>query len=125
MVHMIHVTKWKKPKKAERSITVYKILNTNCVSPYMGFVYNLGVKYNTDMESYRSQFTDGFYVEAGFHAFTDKRALLKSSLKKDFISTVAFKCIILKGSSYYISSCKKEIVSDSIIIKRRLLFNRF
>ena len=117
-------TKWKKPKKAEKDIIVYKILDKYCVSPYRGFMYNLGVKYNTDMESYNGQFTKGLYIHAGFHAFTSKRALLKSSLKKEK-SAIAFKCVIPKGSSYYISSCKKEIVSDSIIIKRRLLFNRF
>ena len=114
-------TRWKKPKEAEKDIIVYKILDKNCVSPYRGFAYNLGVKYDTNMESYNSYFNNDLYIKAGFHAFTSKRALLKSSLK----SGVAFKCIIPKGSSYYISSCKKEIVSDSIIIKRRLLFNRF
>ena len=114
-------TEWKKPKKAENDIIVYKILDKNCVSPYRDFKYNLGVKYDTGMNSCNSQFTNGLYINVGFHAFTSKRALLKSSLK----SGVAFKCIIPKGSSYYISSCKKEIVSDSIIIKRRLLLNIF
>lgn len=118
-------TRWKKPKKAEKDIVVYKILHKNCISPYRGFEYDLGVKYDTDMESFKSQYTNGLYIDVGFHAFTSKRALLKSGLKRDFIPGVAFKCIIPKGSSYYISSCKKEIVSDSIIIKRRLLFNRF
>ena len=114
-------TKWKKPKKAKRDIIVYKILDRYCKSPYRGFAYNLGVKYDTDMKSFKGMFTSGIYIDVGFHAFTSKRALLKSSLK----SGVAFKCIIPKGSSYYISYCKKEIVSDSIIIKRRLLFNIF
>lgn len=114
-------TKWKKPKKAEKDIIVYKILDKNCISPYRGFVYNLDVKYDTDMKSYEGMFTSGLYIDVGFHAFTSKRALLKSCLKPP----TAFKCVIPKGSSYYISSCKKEIVSDSIIIKRRLLFNRF
>lgn len=119
-------TQWKKPKKAEEDITVYKILDETHVSPIRGFVYNLGVKYNTDMRTHESLFAFGFYVEDGFHAFTSKRALLKSSLMKNPLKLgVAFKCIIPKGSSYYISFCKKEIVSDSIIIKRRLLFNRF
>lgn len=118
-------TIWKKSKKAERNIVVYKILYKNCLSPCRDFLYNLGVKYDTDMESHNIQFTRGLYVEAGFHAFTSKKALLKSSLKKEFTSAVAFKCIIPKGSKYYISADKKEIVSDSIIIKRRLLFNRF
>lgn len=118
-------TKWKKPKKAEKDIIVYKVLSRNCISPYTCFVYNLGVKYDTDMESFNSYFTNGLYIEAGFHAFTSKRALLRSCVKERFPTMVAFKCIIPKGSSYYISSCKKEIVSDSIIIKRRLLFNRF
>lgn len=118
-------TKWKKPKKAERNIIVYKILDKDCISPYRGFIYNLGVKYNTDMKSCEDIFTDNIYVDDGFHAFTSKRALLKSYIYEDSISTVAFKCIIPKGSSYYISSCKKQIVSDSIIIKRRLLFDRF
>lgn len=118
-------TRWKKPKKAEKDIIVYKILNKDCASPYRGFKYNLGVKYDTDMESFKGMFTSGLYIESGFHAFTSKRALLKSFLKKEFKSAKAFKCIIPKGSSYYISSCKKEIVSDSTIIKRRLLFNRF
>lgn len=113
-------TKWKKPKEAKKDIIVYKILNKTCVSPIRDFVYNLGVKYNTDMKFYGGQYTDGLFVEAGFHAFTNKRALLRSSLPG-----VAFKCIIPKGSSYYISAYKKEIVSDSIIIKRRLLFNIF
>lgn len=118
-------TKWKKPKKAKKDIIVYKILDENCISPYRGFAYNLGVKYDTNMKSYKEMFISGLYIYVGFHAFTSKRALLKSYLKKEFISAVAFKCIIPKGSSYYISSCKKEIVSESIIIKRRLLFNRF
>ena len=118
-------TRWKKPKKAKRNIIVYKILDKTRVSPYRGFVYNLGVKYDTDMDFFINPFGGGLYIDVGFHAFTSKRALLKSALKKDFIPGVAFKCIIPKGSSYYISSCKKEIVSDSIIIKRRLLFNRF
>lgn len=113
-------TKWQKPKKAEKDIIVYKTLYKNCVSPYRGFVYNLGVKYDTDMEFCGSKYTDGLFVEAGFHAFTNKRALLRS-----FLPGVAFKCIIPKGSSYFISAYKKEIVSDSIIIKRRLLFNIF
>lgn len=114
-------TKWQKPKKAEKDIIVYKTLYKNCVSPYRGFVYNLGVKYDTDMEFCGSKYTDGLFVEAGFHAFTNKRALLRSFLP----AGVAFKCIIPKGSSYFISAYKKEIVSDSIIIKRRLLFNIF
>ena len=118
-------TKWKKPKKAEKDIIVYKILDKDCISPYRCFAYNLGVKYDTDIESYKGVFTSGIYIENGFHAFTSKRALLKSALKKGFRPATAFKCIIPKGSSYYISSCKKEIVSDSIIIKRRLVFNRF
>lgn len=118
-------TKWRKPKKAERNITVYKILDVNCVSPYRGFVYNLGVKYNIDMKLCDSSYYGDLFIEDGFHAFTSKKALLKSHLKRDFIPAKAFKCIIPQGSSYYISSCKKEIVSDSIIIKRRLLFNIF
>ena len=118
-------TEWKKPKKTEKDIIVYKILSKNCISPYRGFAYDLGVKYDTDMESYEGMSTNGLYIEAGFHAFTSKRALLKSCVKESFPIGVAFKCIIPKGSSYYISSCKKEIVSDSIIIKRRLLFNKF
>lgn len=118
-------TKWEKSKKAKRNIIVYKILDKDCVSPYRGFVYNLGVKYNTDFKSVKGIFSNNTYVDDGFHAFTSKRALLKSHLYKKSTPTVAFKCIIPKGSSYYISSCKKQIVSDSIIIKRRLLFNIF
>lgn len=119
-------TKWKKPKEAKKDIIVYKILDETRVSPIRGFVYNLGVKYDTNFEHVNSLFTNGRFINAGFHAFTSKRALLKSSLMKNPLKLgVAFKCIIPKGSSYYISSCKKEIVSDSIIIKRRLLLNRF
>lgn len=36
-----------------------------------------------------------------------------------------YKCIIPKGSTYYISSDNKEIVADKIIIKRKLWFNIF
>lgn len=118
-------TKWKEPKKAKKDIIVYKILRENCISPYRGFSYNLGVKYDTDMESYEGISSKGIVINVGFHAFTSKRALFKSNVNKYFSTGEAFKCIIPKGSLYYISSCKKEIVSDSIIIKRKLLFNIF
>lgn len=118
-------TKWKKPKKAKKDIIVYKILRENYISPYRGFSYNLGIKYDTDMDFFTDPYDDGLYIDVGFHAFTSKRALLKSNLKKYFSTGIVFKCIIPKGSSYYISSHKREIVSDSIIIKRRLLFNIF
>jgi len=118
-------TRWKKSKKAKKDIIIYKILDKDCVSPYQGFMYTLGTKYNTIMRRRDSLFDGGFFIDDGFHAFTNRIALLNSDSKKYFIGAKAFKCIIPKGSSYYISSCKRTIVSDSIIIKRRLLFNIF
>lgn len=91
----------------------------------MGFCYNLKNIYETNMQIVESLFSDGLFIHKGFHAFLSKKISRKSDVFKYRIGTKIFKCIIPKNSEYYISSDNTEIVSDSIIIKRRLLFNRF
>lgn len=118
-------TKCKKPKKAEKNIIVYKVLYKNGTSPYRGFCYNLKNTYETNMRIVKSLFSNGLYVHEGFHAFLSKKISRKSDLFKYRTGTKIFKCIIPKYGEYYISSDNTKIVSDSIIIKRRLLFNRF
>lgn len=120
-------TRWKKPKIATEDIIVYKILSvysTHLASPYINFVYDLDRLYETKFTKSKSYIGKGYYIYAGFHAYVSKKSASASDLDCNFSTYERiYKCIIPKGSTYYISSDKSEIVANKIIIKRKLWFN--
>lgn len=122
-------TRWKKPKTATKDIVVYKILSvysTHLASPYMNFVYDLDMLYETKFTKTKGCSGRGYYIYAGFHAYTSKKIASNTDLDCSFSTYERiYKCVIPKGSTYYISSDDKEIVADKIIIKRKLWFNMF
>ena len=122
-------TRWKKPKIATEDIVVYKILSvysTHLASPYMNFVYDLDRLYETKFTKSKGCSGTGYYIYAGFHAYVSKKSASASDLDCSFSTYErVYKCIIPKGSTYYISSDKSEIVANKIIIKRKLWFNIF
>lgn len=117
---MCLVTSQSEPLIAKKDIVVYKCLikqATTLVSPYIGFVYKLRTLYEASLGV--TIHNDITVIAEGFHAYYDK----KKSLHK--WNNEVYKCIVPKGSKYYLSKKDGEIVSDKLIIKRKLLFNRF
>lgn len=111
----------KTPYIAEKDITVYKGLfkvGERIISPFMGFPYTLNKLYQTNFRiSPRTPLLPK-YIYEGFHGYRNKKYAIFQWLE-------VYKCIIPKGSLYYISSDQEEIVSNQIIVKRKLWFNKF
>ena len=110
-------------------------------SYYQAFVYDRGkqytlkLRYISEDDIYSN--TNGSFVEIyeGFHSYVDKEKLLRQLntylhnyfLYQDLSISVAtyivgIKCIIPKGSNYYIGNFNhmKSYVSDTIIISKRI-----
>lgn len=100
---------------ATKDITVYKIVTfdtESCNSLYRNFKYQYNKLYTTSFTIQASDYT--FYINEGFHSYKTKtKACEINKYFREFI----VKCIIPKGSHYYINS-DDEVVSDKIIIIR-------
>lgn len=110
------------PYIAEKDIIIYKALfksGKQIISPFQEFSYILNKLYQTDF-----RITLGLSnisvknIYEGFHGYRYKKYATSKWIE-------VYKCVIPKGSHYYISINQKEIVSNQIIIKRKLWFNRF
>lgn len=107
---------------AQEDIVCYKVLikrrNGDIVSPFQGFVYEIGKKYKTRMKHfYNSTYCK---ITEGFHSFLkEEGAWREKMLLQDFyITYVCFRCVIPKGSKivYGIYNAKDAIVSETIKI---------
>jgi hypothetical protein len=128
-------TIWKEPKIAEEDIVVYKILNIGndrITSPYRYFTWNLDTVYETEIKETTDYtcFDDKAKTEynicseevksigRGFHSALNKKRL--SEDREEWTNEeVIFKCIIPKGSEYYIG-LSDLVVSNRIIIKEKV-----
>lgn len=117
-------------KIAKKDILVYKFVNirsylTNrCISFFFNFTYILDMKYNTYIEIRKVGKGERYRWAGheGFHSYYDKKtALLEYELYKINKFTSIVKCIIPKGSEYYINE-ENEIISNSIIILSKKSF---
>lgn len=118
---MCLVTFQKEPYIAEKDITVYKALfksGKRIISPFINFPYTLNKLYQTNFKISPKAPLLPKYIDEGFHEYRNKKYATDRWLE-------VYKCIIPKGSLYYISSDQEEIVSNQIIIKRKLWFNKF
>lgn len=104
---------------AEKDIVCYKIVNLRdkeIISYWFEFPYELNRKYTTQVLQPIFTKKDNIRIEKGFHSY---RTL---GIAKDYIyydmfnllPEIIVKCIVPKGSEYYINS--KEMVSNQIII---------
>lgn len=96
---------------ANKDITVFKIMRkagiNKCVSLVKEFEYKYEQLYTLDKEIVVG-FIDSLYIiHKGFHSYVEGAV----GVNKNY----TVKCIIPKGSEYYID--KDEIVSNQIIIK--------
>jgi hypothetical protein len=116
-----------KPKIAERDITCYKVFDNGTYgnqhgtfirSLYQDFPYKIGIKY--ELDGYMNPIKDcigNSTIEVGLHSYTClKHAEQKSIRLSWYNGRCVYKCIIPKGSTYYVNTKHKEYVSDQIII---------
>ena len=112
----------KEPYIAKEDIIVYKALvkiGKQIFSPYQDFPYILKKLYQTDFRiTFAPTYISPKLIYEGFHSYINKKYDIKKWDK-------VYKCIIPKRSQYYIASDKEEIISNQIIIKRKLWFNKF
>lgn len=110
------------PSVAKKDIIVYKVLYKNknqIVSPCKRFPYILKKLYQTDFGITIGISNDTLlFINEGFHSYRYKNYAARLYFN-------VYKCVIPKGSQYYISIDRQEIVSNQIIIKRKLWFNKF
>lgn len=114
-----------KPKVAKEDIICYKIMyykprNVHkAISIYQGFRYKLGTLYKSELiyHIYKT-------VHEGFHSYKNlKDAINKRLLISRYLKEIKiFKCIIPKGSTYYVGiySGVHSFASNKIIITEEI-----
>ena len=114
----------------DKDLVVYKVLyklGNRIYSIYQDYRYDIGKVYYDEeigMESSyigEQKIPDGYCVFEAFHACTT----LERANDHLGAGHRIYKCIIPKGSKVFFDRSCDDIASDTIIIKRRLLFNRF
>ena len=98
---------------ATKDITAYKVVipyTRSCTSLFWKFNYEYNKLYTTSFTIHAFDF--GFYITEGFHSY--KIVSQAHRLNRLYREHVV-KCIIPKGSHYFINN-DNEIVSDKIII---------
>lgn len=124
---MCLVTNTPIPTILDKDLVVYKVLyklGNRIYSIYQDYRYDIGKIYHDEeigMEPVDEDQTLEYRVFEAYHACTTlERA-------NDHLGTGhhIYKCIIPKGSVVFFDKHCDDIASDTIIIKRRLLFNRF
>ena len=124
----------RKAKLALKDIVVYKVLSKELIPPVMyryqyilNTIHVSGMKHTFVFYDYKK--IPLFSVEEGLHSFRNKsaaHALCKNlnECKDECHEYYVYKAIIPMGSYYYIGD-DNDIVSDRLIIKRKLWLNLF
>lgn len=125
---MCLVTNTPIPIILEKDLVVYKVLyklGNRIYSIYQDYRYEIGKIYYDEeigMEPVdEDQILAGYRVFEAYHACT---TLERANDHLDKTSRI-YKCVIPKGSRVFFNIDCDEIASDTIIIKRRLLFNKW
>lgn len=102
---------------AEKDIVCYKIVylqGKKIISFWFDFLYELNRKYTTQVLQPIFTKKGNICIEKGFHSYRNLD-IAKGDVWLSLIESLAIvKCIVPKGSEYYINS--KEMVSNQIII---------
>ena len=108
---------------AEKDIVCYKVVNIQdkeITSYWFNFSYELNRKYTIQVLQPIFMKNDNIRIEEGFHSYrnldTAKDYIYCSMF--NLLPEIIVKCIVPKGSEYYISS--KEMVSNQLIITQIL-----
>lgn len=126
---MCLVTNTPIPTILDKDLVVYKVLykvGSHIYSIYQDYRYDIGKVYHDEEIGIEPDYIEdlipnGYDVFEAYHACTTlERA--NDHLGKGYH---IYKCVIPKGSKVFFDRSCDDIASDTIIIKRRLLFNRF
>lgn len=115
------------PTILDKDLVVYKTFyeeNGEIYSPYMDMRYDIGeLYYDEEMEVDRLNY---YIVNKAYHSCLTKNKARGHININNFKHRI-YKCIIPKGSKVFfgITLSHDEIASDTIIVKRRLWFNRW
>lgn len=120
------------PTILDKDLVVYKVLyklGSRIYSIYQDYRYDIGKIYHNEEIGVEPSYImweempDEYCVYEAYHACTtlDRANDHLDKVKKYRI----YKCIIPKGSKVFFDRYCDDVASDTIIIKRRLLFNRF
>lgn len=130
-LHLNHPTVSKYKRISKSTITCYKIVRKNTLdnktasyySMYLNFNYEIGFHYfNVGRNKFVIKCTSSgknILIYEGLHAYTSL-AKVKKKMRAYNKNYVILKCIIPKGSEYFIDTVKNEIVSDNLIIKSKM-----
>lgn len=128
---MCLVTNTPIPTILDKDLVVYKVLyklGSRIYSIYQDYRYDIGKIYHDEEigivpGQILGRKPDEYCVYEAYHACTTldrANEHLDTGMKYRI-----YKCIIPKGSKVFFDRDCDDIASDTIIIKRRLLFNRF
>ena len=102
---------------AEKDIVCYKIVylqGKEIISFWYDFIYELNRKYTTQVLQPIPAPYDNIRIEKGFHSYRNLDTAKGDIWLSLMESLTIVKCIVPKGSEYYINN--KEMVSNQIII---------
>jgi hypothetical protein len=115
-------------KKTNNStITAYKILritNKGYETPYQNYPIELNTHYYNEGENkftFFKDYSNMLELHQGLHAYTSFK---KAKSRCGPGNRVVVKCIIPKGSEYFINKNKHEICSDNLIITDQILYKK-
>lgn len=129
---MCLVTNTSIPTILDKDLVVYKVLykvGSRIYSIYQDYRYDIGKIYYEEEIGIEpnnimgQEIPDGYFVYEAYHACTtlDRANDHVGKIRKYRI----YKCIIPKGSKIFFDRNCDDIASDTIIIKRRLWFNKW
>lgn len=127
---MCLVTNTSIPTILDKDLVVYKVLykfGDGTYSIYRDYRYDIGKKYHIEeigvepSYSEEGKIPDEYCIFEAYHACITLNGANAHLAPENYI----YKCVIPKGSKVFYDKDRPEIASDTIIIKRRLLFNIF
>ena len=127
---MCLVTNTPIPTILDKDLVVYKVLyklGNRIYSIYQDHRYDIGKIYHDEEIGIEPSYIEGQNIPAGYCIFEAYHACTTLERAKDHLNggRRIYKCVIPKGSKVFFDRDCDDIASDTIIIKRRLLFNRF
>lgn len=118
------------PTILDKDLVVYKVFTNGddgIYSIYQNYRYDIRKTYHNEeinSEPYYiidQEIPDEYVVAEAYHACTTLDRAKEHLYPESYI----YKCVIPKGSKVFYDMYVSEIASDTIIVKRRLWFNRF
>lgn len=127
---MCLVTNTSIPIILDKDLVVYKVLyrwGNGVYSIYRDYRYDIGKKYHIEEIGVEPSYSEEGKIPDEYCIFEAYHACITLDGANEHLGTGyhIYKCVIPKGSKVFYAEDRPEIASDTIIIKRRLLFNIF